>query len=653
MFLPDEALASDGEEAMLSAYGEFLKRATNVANAKKALEEALQLASTAPPSLKAQSLILQIREKAGDNATLLADVEQLYRLSPDDRPLLELFLRRLVKGHAKERALEELDAVLPSESFSGSDAISRAEILYRIQAFEEGDAAFERSLWLEDLPATRILWAKHLVKRFMFEDAGLLLADCRDSLTGEKGRELVDTIETQREFYRRFYDADGMRGQDFRLLAMEQAVLHYRNRATEAKLPPYLHVDLVTGSLGAGGAERQLCGVAQFVRSSTAEKSGIEKVKVIVKEHARAGVSDFFLDGLEKAGVAVYQINEMKPVNAAQQAELPADLGHFLSMLPPQVHYGVVRLAAHWRAEKPDVASIWQDGACLFGALAALFAGVPRIQLVFRGLPPNIRMHRMKPEYAPLYRALVQIPGVEFVSNSQIGADAYAKWLGIDAAKIHVLYNGVAPPKTEADSADVISWEEFDARTQNASETIGGVFRFESDKRPFDWIRVAAAYRKMRPDARFIIVGGGRMMEKAKELAEQLKLTDHLLFVGHSKAVGFWYGKMDVKLLMSRFEGLPNVLIEAQYLGTPVVSTPAGGAEECFVAGETGYILNCAENPHYELACEYISKLVDQRKAHPEALSKAAMKVAKGFSSANMMKKFNAICRAPLQQGAS
>jgi glycosyltransferase involved in cell wall biosynthesis len=53
-------------------------------------------------------------------------------------------------------------------------------------------------------------------------------------------------------------------------------------------------------------------------------------------------------------------------------------------------------------------------------------------------------------------------------------------------------------------------------------------------------------------------------------------------------------------VLLSRYEGLPNVLIEAQYMGVRVVTTPAGGAAECLIDGVTGHVLGCAERPDYD-----------------------------------------------------
>jgi glycosyltransferase involved in cell wall biosynthesis len=49
---------------------------------------------------------------------------------------------------------------------------------------------------------------------------------------------------------------------------------------------------------------------------------------------------------------------------------------------------------------------------------------------------------------------------------------------------------------------------------------------------------------------------------------------------------------MDVFLLTSFGEGLPNVLLEAQWAGTPVVVTDVGGAKEALDPGVTGWAID-------------------------------------------------------------
>ena len=49
---------------------------------------------------------------------------------------------------------------------------------------------------------------------------------------------------------------------------------------------------------------------------------------------------------------------------------------------------------------------------------------------------------------------------------------------------------------------------------------------------------------------------------------------------------------MDLFLLTSRLEGLPNALIEAQAMGIPVVTTSGGGSAEALAPGLTGVVVS-------------------------------------------------------------
>ena len=45
-------------------------------------------------------------------------------------------------------------------------------------------------------------------------------------------------------------------------------------------------------------------------------------------------------------------------------------------------------------------------------------------------------------------------------------------------------------------------------------------------------------------------------------------------------------------LLTSSFEGMPNVVMEAQAMSLPVVASSVGGVSDCMIDGETGYLVD-------------------------------------------------------------
>jgi glycosyltransferase involved in cell wall biosynthesis len=157
------------------------------------------------------------------------------------------------------------------------------------------------------------------------------------------------------------------------------------------------------------------------------------------------------------------------------------------------------------------------------------------------------------------------------------------------AGSVEVIANGLAVPDPSGDAASLARWGAF--AVPEGAFVVGAVMRFDDNKRPLLWLDVAAKILRRTPDARFVLVGEGPLLQRAQRRAEELGLVDKVLFTGRSQHVGFWLSKMDVFLLLSRHEGLPNVLIEAQMRGVPVVSTPAGGAGETMRQGETGILL--------------------------------------------------------------
>lgn len=408
-------------------------------------------------------------------------------------------------------------------------------------------------------------------------------------------------------------------GTNTRIIAMKHAILFYRNRQPR-QLPvgSFGRLALCTGSLGSGGAERQISRLAIEIARKYRQQGKIgglkveEPVELIIRSLAPELRQDFFLKEVLEEQVEVLEIAKITGNFFDDTTIESPELRLLLSHLPPVCNYGIKHLVPHLCERKLDYLSVWQDGACLMIALAALIAGVPRIQLGLRGLSPVVRKRLFKPEYEPLYQALAVVPGVDFMSNNHCVTRHYADWLKLEAKHFQVVYNGVLPPSTEPSSEVPHKiWQQFTQKTQDADTTIGGVFRFVGDKNPFAWIDFAARYLQHHPATRFVLVGDGDLRAEAQKRAEQLGILERILFVGVSRDVGYWLQKMDVFILFSRYEGLPNVLIEAQMVGVPVISTPAGGSAECFIEGVSGFILDDAQTVNLDQACRYAEQLVN------------------------------------------
>jgi glycosyltransferase involved in cell wall biosynthesis len=666
-----QAVATEGMNATpaaLESVREELTRivaaSTTVLAAQRAVAGAQELARDHLHDPVVRLRLLELKEVAGTFHDLYEQWSALLAEQPDDLRIVRYCALHLVKEHRIDEALALVDRSVPETLNDWRAGVARAELLSDVRAHERSDALFARLIEVHERRDVRIAFAKRLNKRGLLAEAFEAIAPIASTLAPEtKAGQLAAALADDHAFYTRLEPEQGFRGQDIRTIALKHAILSFRNRAVpQRRANDRSSIALVTGTLGPGGAERQLTSLARHLHrlamnnvhggqaSDIPDAETLGAVEVIVKQHSQpAGTAahhrlDFFLGGLQDAGIDVTEINALPAVSIAHQDIEAPELRRLLEKLPAPAHYGVTRLAPLLRARRFDVVSLWQDGTCLFGALAALLAGVPVIHLVFRGLPPNIRSDRDRPEYGVLYRALAEVPGVQFVSNSRTGAEEYARWLGLPSERFHILYNGVPELASEGAEQDHRTWEGFADSTRDATETIGGVFRLEPDKRPLLWIKLAARYLKKRPLARFVLVGDGRLRDKAMELVAELGLKERLLFAGLSAHVGYWYSKMDAKVLLSRFEGLPNVLIEAQLHGTAILSTPAGGAGECFAHGVTGHLLECADQPDLGAACDALATLVDEFKDDPTRRERARERARLLFSVEALIGRFIELC---------
>ena len=82
------------------------------------------------------------------------------------------------------------------------------------------------------------------------------------------------------------------------------------------------------------------------------------------------------------------------------------------------------------------------------------------------------------------------------------------------------------------------------------------------------------------------------MESSLREWVKDSGLDMYVKIIGETDDVGGWLSEMDIFLYTSITEGLPNVIIEAQGFGVPVVSTSVGGIPEVVNDGETGVLIN-------------------------------------------------------------
>jgi glycosyltransferase involved in cell wall biosynthesis len=94
-------------------------------------------------------------------------------------------------------------------------------------------------------------------------------------------------------------------------------------------------------------------------------------------------------------------------------------------------------------------------------------------------------------------------------------------------------------------------------------------------------LRAFARLRPEFPQWRIAILGVGPELDSLRALAESLRIADAVRFEGTDPAIEGWMARAGLVVQPSRFEGFPNVVLEAMGLGTAVISgdCPAGPSD--------------------------------------------------------------------------
>lgn len=157
--------------------------------------------------------------------------------------------------------------------------------------------------------------------------------------------------------------------------------------------------------------------------------------------------------------------------------------------------------------------------------------------------------------------------------------------LKIDAQKLTYIPNAIRPEEYQPQKTNAQARAELGIDT---AKTIIGVVGRLSIEKGVD--RAIDAMAKL-PNCELHIIGDGPEQNKLKEQAQNLNVADRIKFWGWQENAISFYQAMDMLLLPSHTEGLPNVVLEAMVMQTPVASTDVGGVRDLLGDGSCGMIL--------------------------------------------------------------
>lgn len=231
-----------------------------------------------------------------------------------------------------------------------------------------------------------------------------------------------------------------------------------------------------------------------------------------------------------------------------------------------------IRLARLAKAMQAEVIHTQLSSAALWGTVAGRLAGIPVVA--------HVRALNTKTCYQWADRTIAISHAVKRHLEAQ----------GMAGERIDVVYTGLdARRYTRSLSPSAAKAGLGIAPDQ---PTIGVVAHLTPKKGHAIFLEAAARVAARSPEARFLLLGEGPMHQSLVAQAERLGLTNQVQFLGFHADVSPFYAAMDVVVLPSiAGEGLPRTLLEAGFLGIPVIGTALSGVPEIIVDGTTGFIV--------------------------------------------------------------
>jgi glycosyltransferase involved in cell wall biosynthesis len=302
----------------------------------------------------------------------------------------------------------------------------------------------------------------------------------------------------------------------------------------------------------------------------TLDRSGAEKQMVLL---ARGLPRDRF-------HVEVAALTRLGPLEAdLAGAGIPVTLIGKRHKADP---FALARLARFLKGRKVDVLQTWIFAANTYGRLAARRAGTPVVAVAEMA----VDLWKGRGQLA-VDRVLARWTD-RVVGNSLAVVDFYRK-AGVPDDRLACIPSGIGdeePPPV--DPAEV--------RASLGLAADAPLVLFAGRLAPQKGVDVLLyaldLLQHVRPDLRTLIVGDGPLRPRLEELARAFRLDAAAVkFLGHRDDVPRLLAAADLLVLPSRYEGLPNVVLEAMRFRKPVVATAAPGTTEVVADGQTGLLV--------------------------------------------------------------
>lgn len=298
----------------------------------------------------------------------------------------------------------------------------------------------------------------------------------------------------------------------------------------------------------------------------------------------------------------------------------------------------VIRLSRMIRQERIDLVQTTLFYADVIGTYAAKIAGLNRI-ISWEAVTQPYKLKHLT-AYRLASKWFTRSVAVSHAIERQVNSKRH-----VSPSKTCTIQYGV-DIKQFAPGRDRSLYRELGLNSDHI--LIGTVARFTEQKGHQYLIEAVPEVTRIYPSARFIFIGDGPLHSELDRLVRSLGVSEAVHFLGFRKDIPRLLRNLDLFVLPSMYEGLPNVVLEAMACGLPVIATAVDGTPEAVVHGKTGFLVPSGQPKSLEDAI--ISLLNEPGKL--KQFGRAGRKrIENQFSLEGQVARFVALYESMLQGG--
>jgi glycosyltransferase involved in cell wall biosynthesis len=160
---------------------------------------------------------------------------------------------------------------------------------------------------------------------------------------------------------------------------------------------------------------------------------------------------------------------------------------------------------------------------------------------------------------------------------------------GVSENRIEVIYNAIEPADHPlSDDGDMFRHQ---CRARANDLLIGVIGRLSPEKGHAVFVQAFENVVRTVPQARAVLVGEGQELERLRASVRAARLDSRITFAGYQRDTSSVYAALDLVVIPSLSEGLPNVLLEAMLHRKAIVATAVGAIPEVMQAALSRWLV--------------------------------------------------------------